>query len=142
MKRIASKRGFTLIELMIVIAIIGVLAAIAIPDFNRARIQARQKACLANMRVIEGAIDMWEMDTDGDRFATGDVNLDDGSGNATTDGQKLTPDYIKKFPRCRQKGVYAYKSADMAVWCNKHGTVDQPSDGTADVGYPTPGGGS
>jgi prepilin-type N-terminal cleavage/methylation domain-containing protein len=57
-----NRKGFTLIELMIVIAIIGILAAMAIPNFKKAREQAREKACYSNIRVLLGAIEMYNMD--------------------------------------------------------------------------------
>ena len=57
-----NRKGFTLIELMIVIAIIGILAAMAIPNFKKARASARQKACYSNIRVIQGAVEMYNMD--------------------------------------------------------------------------------
>jgi len=71
--------GFTLVEIMIVVAIIGLLAAIAIPNFLRARETAQQNACINNLRQIDGAIQQWA--------------LEDGAGPSDT----VTPSDIQPY---------------------------------------------
>ncbi|MDI6783813.1 MAG: prepilin-type N-terminal cleavage/methylation domain-containing protein [bacterium] len=58
-----SKKGFTLVEIMIVVAIIGILAAIAIPNFIKSRKMSRAKACVSNLKQIDGAVQQWALET-------------------------------------------------------------------------------
>jgi prepilin-type N-terminal cleavage/methylation domain-containing protein len=58
----SRKSGFTLVEIMIVVAIIGLLAAIAIPNFVKARTTAQKNACIANLKQLDGAVQQWALE--------------------------------------------------------------------------------
>jgi len=103
-------RGFTLIELMVVILIIGVLVTIAIPVYNSTQEKAKETACRANIRMIKGAIVQAELD--GEEFSIGELN----------DLSNLAK-YFEAIPECPDKGDYTVKiNADgkHTIVCSKH----------------------
>jgi prepilin-type N-terminal cleavage/methylation domain-containing protein len=97
--RTSRNSGFTLVEIMIVVAIIGLLAAIAIPNFVRARTQSQKNACINNLRQIDGAIQQWALETKAAPDATVTV------ANILGDGTAANPSYLKSAVMCPSGGT-------------------------------------
>lgn len=101
-----KKQGFTLVEIMIVVMIIGLLAAIALPSFQKARDEAREKSCINNMRLIEAAKDQYAIEAN---LASGDAVSGD-----------IINGYMKggNYETCPSGGSYTLNNVDNAVTCN------------------------
>ncbi len=99
--------GFTLIEIMIVVLIIGILLAIAVPNFIKARETSRAKACVANLQQLQSAIQQWAMDN---KATTGTaVTMDEICGNGL---------YINVAPQCPSGGAYTVATVDTNPTCS------------------------
>ena len=102
----ARQSGFTLVEIMIVVAIIGLLAAIAIPNFVKARETSQKNACLANLKQIEGAKSNWCMEQ---KKSLTDTPIDSDLFG--------TDKYVRVKPTCPGGGDYTVAQVDQEPTC-------------------------
>jgi prepilin-type N-terminal cleavage/methylation domain-containing protein len=104
---LGRNRGFTLIEIMIVVAIIGLLAAVAIPNLVRAQKTAKRTACINNLKTIEGAKVQWSLENK------------KGDQDVPTDGDLFGPDKpVSRKPDCPSNGTYDLKAVGEKPTCS------------------------
>lgn len=124
----SNNKGFTLVEIMIVVAIIGILIAIAVPGFLKTRETSRTNACLENMQKIDGAVQQYILDNNiADQAAAvaeiGAANIDELVGD---------DNYIRIAPVCPSGGTYTLQATGYAVECSIHGQPGADEDGDDD----------
>jgi prepilin-type N-terminal cleavage/methylation domain-containing protein len=106
---IAARGGFTLVEMLIVVGIIGIVAQIVVISTAKARTASQSKGCVANLKQIEGAIALWAIEN---KVANGDPIND-----------KQVRKYLRNKAQCPADGKYVYGNVGESpqVRCSKSG---------------------
>ena len=102
---LSAKRGFTLVEIMVVVGIIGLILSMAIPNFINARKKTRAKVCVNNLHQIHGAKQQWALDTDAEE-------------SDTPTSTQLSC-YLEEWPGCPAGGTYGVKRIDTVPTCSE-----------------------
>ena len=117
-----TNKGFTIWELMIIIAIIGILAAMAVPTPHRHYGYNRERACFSNQRVLQGALEMYNMDV-----GTMMHEMNDDNQKILIEGHYIKAKDPLVCPDTYYKGQYLSEGdlcEDGVIYCSYHGTID------------------
>lgn len=139
-KKVKSVRGFTLVEIMIVVAILGIISSVAVPNFVLARRRAQQNSCIGNMRSLERVIEIAR--------AEGDLTNPSSSYYLNSVKNELVPRYLFTLPICpylntdEEPSYQVLAESDLTrVICLSHDPVNHDVNEENDVDPPPGNGG-
>lgn len=114
--RLSRKAGFTLVEMMIVVGVVGLLTAMAMPSFVRARSESRLRTCINNLRQIDGAKDQWA--------------LENGLATGATCNMSDILSYLKRTEPLCPVGKASYLTHTIGEWseCNSSAKTEHNAE--------------
>ena len=133
MFRLISKKGFTLVELMIVVVILGILVGVAVPIYSIVTKNAEKKTCFANMRMITSACIQFFLNYDS--YA----NLVPASGTLDLSTDTVPDEFVEKFdavgiPKCPSGGKYVIECPNGVADTTIKVTCQENGEGTTGHG--------
>jgi len=103
-----GEKGFTLIEIMIIVAILGLLMVIAVPNYLGSRDRAQQNVCISNLKRISDVKSVWAV-------------LDNMGESDVPDWSDLVTAYLKSIPTCPAGGTYEINAVSEDPTCDVPG---------------------